>query len=469
MIEIAQLSQKYQTMTRAHLRGAQDGSHNLPSSADTVLSSTELAIIQIAQSDIAAYSSRQAEENDETLEQVRLCKSELSSELSPNIDAFRAKAELKLNEAERELMRDYENVLARERDYRYFKTVNRLNRDADVSDSIFVSVCLLIFMIVGEGAINSYFFMDVNPYALVGGFLLAAIISVFNVVVGFAAGMFPWRYCNHRKRLNLIWAVPLLAAMLTFISFFNLAVGHYRDLVSTNKDALPSVAINEVLTTPLGLHSIQSILLTAVGIIISMVAARKGYAIRDPYPGFGRCYLRRERAKDLFEQRRTMLERAINSTAEVFLDDAKAQRRRTNKSLQTAINAVREAISRNDRYREIFDGVEKACAAAVRSYRDANIEVRDRVRFPEPNYFSEPITLTKNEDGVDLESLKSVEADLLALEDRLKANFDALCQSVPIQARQLLSQAALDERLEKIRRAAGAAERENSASEGLAA
>ena len=59
MSEIAQLTQKYQTMTRAHSRGAQDGNRNLPPGNASRLSQTELEIVQLAQDEITRYSNRQ--------------------------------------------------------------------------------------------------------------------------------------------------------------------------------------------------------------------------------------------------------------------------------------------------------------------------------------------------------------------------------------------------------------------------
>src|SRR6266851_2995640 len=128
MFEIAQFTQKYQTMARAHLRGAQDGNHNLPSANAIRLSQTELEIIQLAQDDIIKYSNHQIEENNQTREELRACHSKLSNNAPPSVDTFKSHAELKFNEAERELLRLYENVLSRQQAYRYFKTENRLNR-----------------------------------------------------------------------------------------------------------------------------------------------------------------------------------------------------------------------------------------------------------------------------------------------------------------------------------------------------
>ena len=174
------------------------------------------------------------------MEKLRSWHAELSKSTPPSIDGFRSQAELKFNEAERELLRLYDNVLARRQEYRYFKTANRLNRDADIPGPLYVTACWLIFVIVIDGAINAYFFKDTNPYGLVGGFLFAILISGSNTLLGFGAGLVPWRYLQHRNRLHLVWAFPLLVLLLSTICLFNLAVGHYRDLLAINKDALPS-------------------------------------------------------------------------------------------------------------------------------------------------------------------------------------------------------------------------------------
>ena len=464
MFEIAQFTQKYQTMARAHSRGAQDGNHNLPPFNATCPSQTELEIIQLAQDDMNKFANLQIEENDETKEKLRASYSQLSNTLPPNTEVFKSKAELEFTDAERELLRLYENVLSRQQEYRYFKTINQLNRDADIPSPLYVTVCWLILLIVLDGAINAYFFQDTNPYGLVGGFLFAILISGSNTLLGFSVGFVPWRYLLHRKRLHLIWAFPLLVLFLTTICLFNLAVGHYRDLLAANKDSAPQQAISDLIVSPLGLQSISTVLLTGLGIAIAMLAAYKGYTFFDPYPGYGRCYVRREGAKDSFEDRFSALQKSINAIANQFLEQARAQYQRANKIVQDAIGTVQEAISRNDRYSEAFDGVEKACDAAIRSYRDANLQVRDRARYPEPGYFAEQTVLPHQNNSPDINLFQENRDKLTAIAEEMKKNFEKLMQSIPVQAKQMLSETALNDRLERIKEKARRAEQEQSES-----
>jgi hypothetical protein len=456
-------------MTRAHSRGAQDGNKNLPSSDETRSSETEQQIIQLAQDDLNKYIGQQAEENDDVIEKINSWRSELSARVPPSIDSFKSAVDLKLNDAQRELLRFYKDLLSRQQEYRYFKTINRLNRDAVLPSSYFVSCSLLVFMLVLDGALNAYFFKDTNPYGLVGGFLFAGIISFFNILVGFSAGLIPWRYMSHRIRLHLVWAFPLLVLFFSVIALFNLAVGHYRDLLTANKDAQPEAAIWALIASPFELKSLQSFLLTGIGIAVAMVAARKGYTLLDPYPGYGRYYIRRENASQLFEQRLATLQKEVDEIARQFLDQVRKQYQRTNKILQDALATLQTAISKNDRYTEIINGIEKACDAAVRVYRDANIQVRDRRRFPEPRYFVEPVVLFRPTNGFDPHVFEFVKANLQKIENSTKAEFEALCRAVPAQARQMLSEDALNERLEKIKQTAQSALREETVATAAAA
>lgn len=451
MLDIAQYTQKYQTMTRALSRGAKDGRANLPPPAETRLSQAELEIVQLAQTDLAKLSDKQKKENDEAWEEIRECRSELLKEVLPKVQSFRARAELKLNEADHELLRLYENLLSREQEYRYFRTINRLNRDADVPSSLFFAASILIFLIVVDGAVNMYFFKDAYPTALVGGFLFAGLISLGNTVIGVAAGLVPFRYLQHTKRLHVVWAFPLLAAMFVTIGAFNLAVGHYRDLLAVDKDALFINAIAVFKAAPFGLQSIQSFLLSGFGIAIAMIAAREGYVLFDSYPGYGRYYKRRENARDLFEARYMEVQREVGALAKEFLDDVKKHYQRANTLTQGGIATIQNTKTRNETYAEMFDGIEKGCNAAIRTYRDANIQVRDSARYPAPPYFSQPASLTMQRHTSDSQMLDLASQEFTAIQARNESEFDALCQAVPAEALSMLSEAALNDRLEQIK------------------
>jgi hypothetical protein len=446
---IAELSDKYQTMTRAYDRGAQDGHKNFPPANELYLTPTETEIVQLAQDDLNKYSAQQKAKIDEMWEAVRSIKAELSSGSLFNIDTFRTRCELSILEVERELIRLSENFFAKQRDYRFFKTAHRLDRDADLPGSVFDAFSLLVFFIALDGAINAAFFMDASPYGLVGGLITAAVISLLNVGVGFFLGVLPLRYLQHRNRLHRIWAFPLFCGGVLAVILLNFGVGHYRDLISVSKDAQIPEIWQPMVNQTFQLQTLQSYGLTIVGMFIAAFSATKGYSIFDKYPEFGKMYKLRETAKDDFEKKIAEIKNRVNLIANGYLAELKASYSKANKNIQEAIAKIDEAITRNENYDAIFSGVEEACNSAIREYRKANRQVRDNDRSPPPVYFSKPITLhSQPHDYGDLEKVRD---NLVAANTKLQKDFEEVIQQLPAIERQFLSESALNGRLDKIR------------------
>lgn len=454
MLAIAELTDRYKTMTRALNRGAQDGNKNLPTSGEAALSPTELQIVQLAQSDLDKLAVDKKSEYDETWESIRALQSSLPREFPYNINVFRTNAEFNVNEIERELLRAYENVLLRRQEFRYFKTINRLSREPDLPSSKFVAISWLFLVIVADGVFNAYFFKDANSNALLGGFLMAFAISAGNTLFGFAMGLLPWRYLNHRNRLHILWSFPLCVVMFAAIVLFNLAVGHYRELLLSNPDAQAVDIIDKVITSSGLLHTIQSWMLSVVGFGIAMFATYKGYTLFDPYPRYGKCYRRQEDAKNAFEKIVRTMQARINSIAKVHLEEAKKGFQQINKRLQKLSGMIDELISASQSYDVAVAAIEDACNAVLRVYRDANRQVRDEARYPAPVYFDTRCVLQKHVDVYNREALEQAKLEVSTLEKALKLEFENLTRMVPDESRALLSETGLSERLDKVKQSA---------------
>src|SRR5262245_2766846 len=123
--------------------------------------------------------------NDEAWEEVRSALSVLPHTFPLDGTSFNVEAQQEALKSEIELERLYKAVLARRQEYRFFKTYHHLNRDADVTSSLFSSLAFVFFILVADGVLNAYFFRDVSRDALVGGFIMAFALSLVNTSVGF--------------------------------------------------------------------------------------------------------------------------------------------------------------------------------------------------------------------------------------------------------------------------------------------
>jgi hypothetical protein len=281
--------------------------------------------------------------------------------------------------------------------------------------------------------------------------------------MGLATGLVPWRYLHHRMRLHLIWAFPLLLAMLGAIVFFNLGVGHYRDALAINPDAQTIDVFAKLGSAPLALHTFQSVMLSTIGIGIALFAAYKGYTLFDIYPGYGKHLQRRERAKDVFEDRLRSIQKEINALATTTVDEARKTQQKTAKATHAAIRSIDDAISASHSYEADAAGIEEAAAAVVKIYRDANIQVRDAHRHPPPDYFMTRPSLQRRAEIADTATLQRMKDELVARDREQRAEFEMLAKRVPEEARALLSEAGFNTRLDRIKEAARKAREQEEA------
>ena len=469
-MDISELADRYQTMTRAYERGAQDGHKNFPTPEEKNLSPTESEIVQIAQDDLNRTSNDCKTKLDSAWEKVRVLRSDLATDRLFTIETFKTRCDLKFNDVERELARLFEKFLDRQRDYRFFKTVNRLDRDAELPATGFDIFSILAFLAAFESALNAYFFMDATPYGMVGGFLTAATISLLNIALGFLLGVLPWRYLQHKNKLHRIWAFPLLCCGLILVILLNFGVGHYRDLVSANKDALIPEILQPMLTSTFVLETLQSYALTGLGMVIAALSARKGYSMFDSYPGFGRQYEAMEIAKDEYEQKISQIQKDFNDVAENYLHELNSSFSKVNKATQESLLKIEEALSQYKNYEVEISGIEDACNSAINEYRKSNRQVRDD-RCPPPKYFSAAVQLHKTLHDGTIELLEKQKDELSASSARLKDSVEKIIKQIPSIERQLLSEQALSDRLNKVRQVAQKAhdEKNREATSNLAA
>jgi hypothetical protein len=450
MIRVSELTDKYNGMTRAHDKGATDGGSNLPESGATAPTETELNIIAIAQEDLDKICIEQKEKNDGIIAKIRTLQRSLPETLRFTAEEFLTKAESKIFEVDRELVRLYRIILARQLEYRFFKSFHHLQREAAPAPSLYVAFSWLALALVGDGGLNAYFFKDVGPLGLVGGFLIAFVISLCNIALGFMIGWGPLRYFGHRFTLHLLWACPLFIFLLFSVGAFDLGVAHYRDLVVKQPDIEVTGVVDDLKRNALIIPSFQSCLMALVGIGVAVFSAVKGYTVFDRYPWYGWHYRRKEQAETDLEAEVQTIQEGIDALGEEYLAEAKRRYDASNESVQEALALFDGLDQANQEFQLTAKGINDSCNAVLRRYRDANIQVRDVDRYPAPRYFVREWTLSKRADVYDE---TQIEADRAAIEvqDRgLRSIYETLEKTIPEAARTLLSEEQLKKRLEDV-------------------
>ena len=89
---------------------------------------------------------------------------------------------------------------------------------------------------------NSIFFAKASSAGLVGGFLMAFILSFLNISIGGMAS-FGTRLAHHVTPLKTILGVMIMTLAMTVSGALALFVGHYRTALDQDIERAPFMAV----------------------------------------------------------------------------------------------------------------------------------------------------------------------------------------------------------------------------------
>ncbi|GAB5457131.1 MAG: hypothetical protein Hens3KO_01610 [Henriciella sp.] len=205
----------------------------------------------------------------------------------------------------------------------------------------YLNISLIALMIIFESAANAYFFAKQSEFGLAGGIFQAAAVSLANVAVSFfIIGYWGLRHISMPtdlkhpySRRNLYIGMGIIAIILGgfLVLVVNLSAAHYRnilDILAVSKEFpenLPTMvdphfwvdskvcqsilgpnseigatigsAATNAMCRPFALHSLDAVVLFALGIAISAFAAFEGRRLDSPFPGFSDAARGLERAR----------------------------------------------------------------------------------------------------------------------------------------------------------------------------
>ncbi len=271
------------------------------------------------------------------------------------------------------------------RNFKLFKAKNHLDRLASYPESRWFHAGLIAIIMLVECLANTYFFAAGSDLGLLGGFFQATLISGVNVAFCLLVGRMALSNLHHlnlwRKIAGgcgfLLWTVSVLA--------YHLLVAHYRDMLAIDVEGALANAVSHFAAAPFQLQSLDSILVLAVGCVVSIIALIDGYKLDDPYPGYGeedRNYkkkLQAYRAKE--KEVRSRLATGIRETEQQVAERVRGYEEnhaKTNDLFTGAISVV-------DHFSNIYSQVDDVVGAAINSYRAANRKIRTE---PDPPSFA---------------------------------------------------------------------------------
>ncbi len=179
---------------------------------------------------------------------------------------------------------------------RFRQEHNITKREALYPKSYILHFAWIFVFIFLEALANSYFFGQASSLGLLGGVFIGFITSFFNVVLSTIAG-FVLRYKNHVVKKTRRIGLAIFGVLLLLIFFIHLFIAHYREVLQINPHVQIEAVLKPMLQTPFVLHDMESLILIAIGVLVTLFSIIKGMKIDDRYPGYGAVY-RRWKEKD---------------------------------------------------------------------------------------------------------------------------------------------------------------------------
>lgn len=260
---------------------------------------------------------------------------------------------------------------------KYFRERHHLRRPARHFEGWVRFVAITIIFIAFEAGLNMFMFARGNEQGLLGGLLTAVIFSGVNVVASVLLGIWACGV-NHTNYLRKFLGLISLAAWIALALALNLTVAHFRDLIDSQADWSDAIlqAVPALNQDPMGLTSMDSWILLAIGSMISIFAFLKGWHAFDPFPGYSRIERDLEHAR---EDHSRHFEEAIEELTEkrdVAIDELRDADQQVRDGISQAIDALYGHSTLNFHLESFLDQCDKSLAHLLAIYRDANVAAR---------------------------------------------------------------------------------------------
>jgi hypothetical protein len=285
-----------------------------------------------------------------------------------------------------------ESEIERER----FRARHKIERPARLASpgKIILKIGVLAILFIIEVAINGSFLAKANIGGLLGGAAQAVTFAALNILASFFWGLVLIRLVNRRNYfLKLIGLLSFLA-YLAFAIALNLTLSHLREIpptVSVHGDVGQEV-LHRLLTAPLALTDVNSLVFFAIGFIFSLIAMADGLMYFDPYMGYAGLERRWiEATKQFANARSELIERLrdIREDATEVMNEA-ARDLSVRRSEYDSLLQGRGRLAQ--RFSQHQNQIEQAGRALLEIYREANRRARTT---PAPDYFAKPYAMDR--------------------------------------------------------------------------
>jgi hypothetical protein len=367
------------------------------------------------------------------------------SSLSSSVDA-------ELAADKQQLVRLVEDRIDAEVDLRAFRARNGITDPPNYPESQIYHFAIVAAFMLGETIVNAFFYQ--NEGGLLGGAVVALAVSFLNMASAAFLGI-GFRYKNLNEPLWKVAGWSCFALFVLSAIYFNALFATFRSEYQFIADPSDAFAVSQafrkasdeafrVFVLKAHFADMMSFLLFGIGIILSIVAFRKGYTADDPVPQHSRKDKRlkaavaaeaqkrdliRQRLKDFLLDRRTRLQ-SLSSEPTVLVAVANG-----------AVAKVKQAVTA---LKTSTASIQRDYALVLDAYRQSNLSVRG---IDPPAYFG---TKPNVVEAVDTSPSKPVTDELSEVISQLEAHRERFKQPLNAALNQLQNDMAdiLDSRFD---------------------
>jgi exonuclease VII large subunit len=379
-----------------------DGSNNIPSSSTNNLSNCETKIKSQANNYISRIQKTGAKFFEELKRQLEYLLpllrtnqfTHFARDLRSELEKIISLAKNKL-EQHRKTLKEHLETLTQ------FKKNNELSEEArcPTKDEISKSTLVIVIMFIFELAVNGGILADALDDGWQGGILLALGFSMINVIFSTYIGYKLFKHFNSIIKIYKNLAIISGTIFILIIIYLNLCLGAYRgaaELYQEKSNKQEFSALAKKSANPFDeeiKYNAQSILLIALGILISLASIYKGYEYNDTYPGYGerqsKANKERENIKKIILALSEEILDSINNTINNIQDEKNHLVNRLNDWNQNTIKIQYEF----NNYEKKLEILEKNVQQLFLLYRNNNKAVRSSeypIYFDKINYTIDP-------------------------------------------------------------------------------
>ena len=289
-----------------------------------------------------------------------------------------------------------------DQDVNTFRNLNGIGRQPQVLtfNLMIFQIGIVLALFFGEGFANMKLLAEAIGEQ--EGYTYSFAVAGLNVMVSALVGYFVLKgAANLKQRAARSWLIFVMFLYVILITYINFCLGAVRAIYDTTGESTDPVGISlggtEGGLNPLYFWTVDwtlnSFLLTLVGITFAAISLIDAYLYNDPYPGYGSTAKKREEARK--EINRTS-ENLANEVQKVFNNEHSKGGHKLKDLLDKDLN---ELVNYSNHITHVFDGyknyifeLERGINHICEEYRRINGNIRtDGVR---PAYWDQPFTFT---------------------------------------------------------------------------